>query len=281
MDKEDLKQLTDDDNFISGIYNYCDRWCERCPVTERCMNFTMGQRHFPDEESRDIENQAFWESMDSMFSATIDLLREMAEEQGIDLDAVSDEEMATVEEAERREKERVAAHALSEASKSYVGLADQWFDASEPIFEKKRGDLIDLVRLNIPGADPEAEAIALSDAVEVIRWYQHSIHVKLMRSLHSQTEDDWFDREGFPRDSDGSAKIALIAIDRSIAAWGALLRAFPQQETEILQILAYLDQLRQDAEREFPQARAFVRPGFDEEEPQLDPEVFGDFLCGA
>jgi len=277
MDKEDLKQLADDDNFISGIYNYCDRWCERCPFTARCMNFAMGQRHFPDEESRDIENQAFWESMDSMFSATIDLLKEMAQEQGIDLESVSDEELATVEKAERRETERVAAHALSEASKSYVGLADQWFDASEPVFEKKRGDLIDLVRLNIPGADPEAEAIVLSDAVEVIRWYQHFIHVKLMRSLHSQAKDDWFDQEDFPRDSDGSAKIALIAIDRSIAAWGALLRAFPQQETEILQILAYLDRLRRDAESEFPFARAFVRPGFDEEEPQLDPEVFGDF----
>jgi len=277
MDKEDLKQLADDDNYISGIYNYCDRWCERCPFTARCMNFAMGQRHFPDEESRDIENQAFWESMDSMFSATIDLLKEMAEEQGIDLESISDEDLAAVEEAEQRETERVAAHALSEASKSYVDLVDQWFNASEPIFEKKRGDLIDLVRLNIPGADPEAEAIALSDAVEVIRWYQYFIHVKLMRSLHSQAEDDWFDREGLPRDSDGSAKIALIAIDRSIAAWGALLSSFPQQETEFLRILAHLDQLRIDVEGEFLQARTFLRPGFDEVEPQLDPDVFGDF----
>ncbi len=276
MDKEDLKKLADDDNFISGIYNYCDRWCERCSFTACCMNFAMGERHFPDEESRDIENQAFWESMGSMFSATIDLLKEMAEEQGIDLDAISDEEMATIEEAEERQKVRVAAHALSESSKLYADMVNGWFDASEPVFEKKRDDLIDMVRLNIPGADPEAEAIALSDTVEVIRWYQYFIHVKLMRSLHSQAEDDWFDQEGFPRDSDGSAKIALIAMDRSIAAWGALLQAFSQQETEILQILAHLSQLRADAEQEFPQARAFVRAGFDEEEPELDPDVFGD-----
>ncbi len=276
MDKEELKRLAADDNYISGIYNYCDRWCERCPFTARCMNYAMGQQHFPDEVSRDIENEAFWESMESMFSATIDLLREMAEEQGIDLDSVSDEEMEVVEEAERREQARVAAHGLSEKSKSYTAMADQWFDEADPVFEKKRDDLIDLARLNIPGADPEAEAIALSDAVEVIRWYQSFIHVKLMRALHSQAEDDWFDQEGFPRDSDGSAKNALIAIDRSIASWGALLRAFPQQETEILQILAHLSRLRQDAEEEFPRARAFVRPGFDEDEPFLDPEVFGD-----
>ena len=277
MDKEELKRLAADDDYISGIYNYCDRWCERCPFTARCMNYAMGQQHFPDEASRDIENEAFWESMESMFSATIDLLREMAEEQGIDLDAISDEEMEVVEEAERREQARVAAHGLSERGKSYTTMADQWFDAADPVFEKKRDDLINLVRLNIPGADPEAEAIALSDAVEVIRWYQSFIHVKLMRALHSQAGDDWFDQEGFPRDSDGSAKNALIAIDRSIAAWGALLRAFPQQETEILQILAHLSRLRQDVEEEFPRARDFVRPGFDEEDPFLDPEVFGDF----
>lgn len=276
MDKEDLKRLADDDNNIPGIYNYCDRWCERCPFTSRCLNYAMGLKHFPDEESHDIENEAFWESLESMFSATLALLREMAEEQGIDLEAISDEEMEAIEKAEQREQERVVAHELSERSKSYIEMVDQWFDAADSVFEKKRDDLIALVRLNIPGADPEAEAIALSDAVEVIRWYQFFIHVKLMRALHSQAEDEWFDQEGFPRDSDGSAKIALIAIDRSIAAWGVLLRAFPKQETEILQILAYLDRLRQDAEREFPRARAFVRPGFDEEEPLLDPDVFGD-----
>ena len=22
------------DGFIVGIFNYCDRWCERCPLTE-------------------------------------------------------------------------------------------------------------------------------------------------------------------------------------------------------------------------------------------------------
>ncbi len=33
MDKEQLKKLAKDPKFISGIYNYCDRWCERCAFT--------------------------------------------------------------------------------------------------------------------------------------------------------------------------------------------------------------------------------------------------------
>ncbi len=31
MEKERLKMLAEDPRFIQSIYNYCDRWCERCP----------------------------------------------------------------------------------------------------------------------------------------------------------------------------------------------------------------------------------------------------------
>ncbi|HTV00428.1 MAG TPA: hypothetical protein VMF13_07835, partial [Luteitalea sp.] len=27
------------DGYIVGIFNYCDRWCERCPLTSRCRVF--------------------------------------------------------------------------------------------------------------------------------------------------------------------------------------------------------------------------------------------------
>jgi hypothetical protein len=68
---------------------------------------------------------------------------------------------------------------------------------------------------------------------------------------------------GFPKDSDGSAKIALIAIDRSIAAWGQMRQHLPQREDNILDILVHLDRLRRKTETVFPNAKAFVRPGFD------------------
>ena len=32
------------DGFIVGVYNYCDRWCERCPLTSRCRVFAEEQR---------------------------------------------------------------------------------------------------------------------------------------------------------------------------------------------------------------------------------------------
>ena len=32
------------DGFIVGIYNYCDRWCERCTLAGRCRVFAEEQR---------------------------------------------------------------------------------------------------------------------------------------------------------------------------------------------------------------------------------------------
>lgn len=51
-----------------------------------------------------------------------------------------------------------------------------------------------------------------------------------------------------------------MAIDRSIAAWGAMWRHFPDQADGLLDIPVTLDRLRRMAEARFPDARAFVRP---------------------
>src|SRR5215203_4812547 len=32
------------DNYIPGVYNYCDRWCEACPLSHRCMVYAMEAR---------------------------------------------------------------------------------------------------------------------------------------------------------------------------------------------------------------------------------------------
>ena len=92
MDKEDIKRLAEDPRFISGIYNYCDRWCERCSFTSRCMNFAMGEEQFADPETQDLNNEAFWEKLSETFQVTLDLVKEMAEEAGIDLDSLDIEE---------------------------------------------------------------------------------------------------------------------------------------------------------------------------------------------
>ena len=64
-------------------------------------------------------------------------------------------------------------------------------------------------------------------------------------------------------DANGTAKIALIAIDRSLAAWSILYAEYTAQEDKTLSILLHLDRLRRSIEVVFPSALAFIRPGFD------------------
>ncbi len=81
-----IKALTDNPAFISGIYNYCDKWCERCPITARCSVFAMeADDRSPD--SRDPENEKFWKHLQGNLASTIELLREMAEEAGVGVDS--------------------------------------------------------------------------------------------------------------------------------------------------------------------------------------------------
>ena len=45
MRTRNLIDLTDNPNLISGIHNYCDRWCERCPLTARCLVYDAACSH--------------------------------------------------------------------------------------------------------------------------------------------------------------------------------------------------------------------------------------------
>ena len=55
----------------------------------------------------------------------------------------------------------------------------------------------------------------------------------------------------------------VAPVDKPIAAWGKMLSHLPDQEDELLKILVHLERLRRITEAEFPDARTFVRAGFD------------------
>ncbi len=256
MDKERIKELAQDPRFIPGVYNYCDRWCERCPLTSRCMNFALSEEHFSDPESRDLDNEAFWAKVSEVFQTTLEMVREDARELGIDLDS-PDLQAA----AQEREDIRNAAenHECCRAAKEYVQMVKDWFDSAKYLFEEKTDELNLKSELELPDTNPAGEAASIENCVEIIRWYQHFIYAKLARAVRGSLED----YDASCHDSCGSAKIALIAMDRSLGAWGQMTEHFPGFKDCILDLLVHLDRLRKRTEEAFPDARTFIRPGFD------------------
>jgi hypothetical protein len=265
MKRKALDQLARDPRFISGIYNYCDRWCERCPLSNRCLNYAMEKEEDDgDPEARDLTNEKFWKKLENTFRDTIEMVREDAKEMGVDLDDPNLQ--AEVEAQERLERRRAARNRpVARAAMAYAKAADKWFKEAEPAFQAKGIELETLARIEV--GDPRGEIAELSEFVDVIRWYQHFIYVKLSRAIGSRaTEELETDEElkAFPKDSDGSAKIALIAMDRSIAAWSELRTTLgPDEADAILDLLAELAAIRRETEKLFPDARGFKRPGFD------------------
>ena len=253
-----FKELVDNPNFISGIHNYCDRWCERCHFTARCAVYAAEEADLDnDPSSRDINNAAFWQKLSSIFKETLEMISEWAEENGVDL---SEEALAPIGELKEKQREDTRKHPLAKAAERYAFDVSEWFEKEFPQI-----DLISVLPAESNSSETEDEE---NDYIEVVRWYQYFIAVKMIRGLMSRIdEDDYLDEED-PRDSDGSAKVALMAIDRSISAWKLMCDFRPENADSIHGLLFQLEKLRSSAEREFPNARDFIRPGFDE--PTLD-----------
>jgi hypothetical protein len=102
----------------------------------------------------------------------------------------------------------------------------------------------------------------LKDALDVAGWDALFIHVKLHRALSGADDAR---QEGALRriqtDWNGSAKVALISIVRSIAAWEAIADATADQDAA--HVATELRALQREAEAAFPNAWKFHRPGFD------------------
>ncbi len=259
MNKEELLKHAKDPKYISGIHNYCDRWCERCQFTSRCLNCTLVEEQFGDLQEIDKFNEAFWQKFSEMLQNTFVMIKEMAKEVGIDIDSIDIEQICDTD--DNRKKDSIM-DLLSHMSENYAKAVNDWFESNEHLFYEKENEM-NRIRLILPQNNPAKEAANISDATEIIGWYQYQIHIKLVRACESASEEV-IDFDDFPKDSDGSAKVALIGIDRSILAWNILLTYLPAHKTEIIHLIELLENIKKRVENRFPCARDFVRPGFDE-----------------
>ncbi|MDQ3682461.1 MAG: hypothetical protein M3352_05220 [Bacteroidota bacterium] len=252
------------EKFIPGIYNYCDRWCERCTFTSRCRNYAHTSKLTP--EQLDINNKAFWATISSNFEDAMRLLHKAAEKHGFDFNTpMSAEEEANYKKRESFLKTAAKQHPLSRLCKQYQNLVMPFVEKSEDFTEKTR-ELVSHLHLGITSEEDVVHTVAdIGDCLEIIQWYLFFIDAKLQRALHGKLEsEEWETANSYQKDSDGSAKIALIAMERSTGAWVRLYSFLPSSEDTTLQALSLLEQLKQKTIEEFPDAMKFIRPGFDD-----------------
>jgi len=242
--RRSLTELAENTDLIDGIYNYCDRWCERCPFTSRCLVYVSEADEEVSLKEQDVANAAFWRELDSVLQETLLLIPEWATASGFDLTSLEDT-------SRKRKRQQVDNHPLVLTAKKYAYSASDWFRQ------------VDAEQTSDPSPQPNEK---INTSRDVIQWYQYQIAIKTMRALSGRTEEFDQDTEtsDSPKDSDGSAKVALIGIDRSLAAWRLMQLAAPESATSIIPLILQLARLRNRTESEFPEARDYIRPGFDE-----------------
>jgi len=273
--------------FIPGIYNYCDYWCERCAFTRQCRNFTMGREMEREacggQPVEDATNAAFWNGLAEKLRETT--VFGPRDQWAADVDDDFDDEPDPgweVREAAR--EETVRQHALCRLAMEYMQQADAWLKFSDGDLKAHARSLLDAARSPFTQEDVEEEARQIGEMIEVVAWYHTFIPPKMSRAVGGLLERDKADgpaadilRESRLHDANGSGKVTLVAIERSIAAWLRLRAILPAHESAVLNMLAMLDRIRRGIRTTLPGAESFRRPGFDgEPEPEEEEHDHAD-----
>ena len=114
-------------NMISGIHNWCDRWCERCPFVSRCA-VGAADAALP-SEAKDMNNEAFWKALSDSFAKAFEMLDKVAKEQGIDIDSFSEEELEESKREWEEASERAEKHPICRLGMDYINAGRQWLES--------------------------------------------------------------------------------------------------------------------------------------------------------
>src|SRR5262245_26507935 len=188
---------SDKGKFIEGIYNYCDRWCERCSMTEHCHLFYQDSiRRAKHEQKGEDPNdmRIVIEDVEENIRDTLSMLQKGAAEMGIDLDKAD----ASADAQIKQNRKKRLAHPLHMKAHRFANATHKFLETlSRELHAEKRKS----------GETQILEEI--QECFEVLSWYHMQIAVKIDRALHSrQNENDFGITDA--RDSDGSAKVAHL-----------------------------------------------------------------------
>ena len=226
---------------IDFISSYCDRWCERCAYTERCSAYACEVAIAMCGDAK--------HGLELAIGTPQPVGRPKPEPPDWFADFVepTPKEEAEFMAAETARDERIEALPLSTMARVYSLSSFEWLR-----------DRSDALRTAADGV--------VVEALEIVDHDSAFIGAKIHRALDGRDRfergDEPFEDDPVQSDWNGSAKVALISVERSESAWQTIAAASSDPVATILaDQLAAMRNLLMEA---FPEAMQFVRPGFDE-----------------
>ena len=242
---DEIISRASDPNLIPGIYNYCDRRCERCRFTARCLQFREN-RH--EEAIGRTANLSVGQAVARSLERSLDILRIIGRRIGLDLTGGQETGGSSPVRAVLKDDDVEDGDA---AADPLVVRARDYATTTWPLLRALR-----------PVLDVRGEA-GLLEALDTLEWSSTSISAKIFRAIWT-TAEERLEGDEVQNDANGSVKVARLMIDEARRAWRTLME--PGQATADgvpARLVGLLDELDAGLEARFPRAMDFVRPGFD------------------
>lgn len=255
------------DKLIPGIFNYCDRWCERCDYADRCRLFQSEterniQHILNDEDPNDpdIVAQDISESLQDAF----EMLKEQMEIEGIateDIEDCEDEDSQFFIDNFDDEREEVSESGrIIKSPHPLASQTDNFFKDVIYYFNK--------IKIALPDAISEIEPVnnPLYEEIKILLWYSPQIAVKTRMCVgskasleNSKSNDDEFEVEMMNVNS----RIAFTGMETCLNSLQKVYQLETNYSDDVLSLLAAIKRLKDEFEKEFPSVHTFKRPYFD------------------
>lgn len=237
--------------YIPGVYNYCDRLCERCKLKDRCLLYAEERKRI-EEHKRKGENPYDWSvvlaDIKKSFKKTMELIKRLEIKEGIKFEFSRASSSSP----------DPSSHPLYKLSQDYMkrahlflkGLRDRIKEYSES--------------LQLCGQVPSDIREIISD-YEAILWYHTLIPAKIRRALLSKFEEDKVKGKGghqsVMEDAAGSAKVAYYALIKTISSLQTIYEW--DKDDEAISLLAIAERICKMLDKEIPSHRFFKHPWFE------------------
>jgi hypothetical protein len=249
---------------IPGIFNYCDRWCERCNYTDRCRLYQSEAerniRHILNDEDPNDPEIVMRDVAESLEDAMA-MLEAQMEIEGI---SGEDFEDADDEDSQYFDDERGEVNELGKIIKTPHPLAvqsDAFYKDVLGLFNKMKSLFQEDPDTVEPVNDP------LYENLKILLWYSPQISVKIRMCVGSklkiENEKDEEEIEFEVEMMNINSRIAFTGMEKCLNSLQNIYNSQSVYQDEILPLLSLIKKIKDGFEKEFPAVHTFKRLYFD------------------
>lgn len=256
---------------IPGIFNYCDRWCERCDYRDRCRLFqTETERnihHILNDEDPNDPDIVAGDIKESLEDA-LEMLKAQMEIEGIteedfeDIEEIEDEDSQNfVDDFNDERGEVTESGKIVRSPNPLILLADNFYKGVIDYYNKMKSTLTQ----NSDDIEPDEDP--LNEELKILMWYSPQISVKIRMCTGSkarlENEKDGDELEFETEMMNINSRIAFTGMEKCSTSLQNIYNSRDDYQYEMLSLLSLIKKIKDGFEKEFHAVHTFKRPYFD------------------